>query len=152
MPEQEKKITVRSKGPYLLRGESRWCVSRRSCPSTVSRFLEKKTDQSAPEKRIGYAGADSPDPNHSATTATRLSSSTVRRRSAQDRSPITARCSGPPRYSSKKTMWVTGGVPVERSDVQPLETRNRVTLCGCGSSAIKPLCDGTYKEIGFSDA
>ena len=48
-------------------------------------------------------------------------------------------------------LWITGGIPVERSDYQPLETRNRVTLCRCGASANKPLCDGTHKEIGFSD-
>ena len=48
-------------------------------------------------------------------------------------------------------LWITGGIPVERSDWQPLETRNRVTLCRCGASARKPLCDGTHKEIGFSD-
>ena len=48
-------------------------------------------------------------------------------------------------------LWVSGGIPVERSDGLPLETRNRVTLCRCGASAIKPLCDGTHKEIGFSD-
>ena len=49
-------------------------------------------------------------------------------------------------------LWVTGGVPVERSDGQPLEVRNRVTLCRCGASSIKPLCDGAHKEIGFSAA
>ena len=49
-------------------------------------------------------------------------------------------------------LWITGGIPVERSDWQPLETRNRVTLCRCGASKTKPLCDGTHKEIGFSDA
>ena len=49
-------------------------------------------------------------------------------------------------------LWVSGGIPVERSDGQPIETRNRVTLCRCGASAIKPLCDGTHKEIGFSSA
>ena len=48
-------------------------------------------------------------------------------------------------------LWITGGIPVERSDWQPLETRNRVTLCRCGASAKKPLCDGTHKDIGFSD-
>jgi CDGSH-type Zn-finger protein len=48
-------------------------------------------------------------------------------------------------------LWVTGRVPVERSDGQPLETRNRMTLCRCGGSSIKPLCDGTHKEIGFRD-
>jgi CDGSH-type Zn-finger protein len=42
-------------------------------------------------------------------------------------------------------LWVTGNIPVERSDGQPFETRNRVTLCGCGRSKIKPLCDGSHR-------
>ena len=48
-------------------------------------------------------------------------------------------------------LWVSGGVPIERYDGQPFETRNRVTLCRCGASSKKPLCDGSHKEIGFSD-
>ncbi len=46
-------------------------------------------------------------------------------------------------------LWVTGGVSITRSDGLPLETRNRVTLCRCGHSANKPLCDGTHAKIGF---
>jgi CDGSH-type Zn-finger protein len=46
-------------------------------------------------------------------------------------------------------LWVTGGVTVERSDGEPFEVRPRMTLCRCGGSANKPLCDGTHKEIGF---
>jgi CDGSH-type Zn-finger protein len=42
-------------------------------------------------------------------------------------------------------LWVTGGIPVERSDGQPFETRNRVTLCRCGRSKSMPLCDGTHR-------
>jgi CDGSH-type Zn-finger protein len=42
-------------------------------------------------------------------------------------------------------LWVTGNIPVERADGQPLETRNRVTLCSCGQSHNKPLCDGTHR-------
>jgi CDGSH-type Zn-finger protein len=42
-------------------------------------------------------------------------------------------------------LWVTGGIPIERSDGQPFETRNRVTLCNCGLSARKPLCDGSHR-------
>jgi len=42
-------------------------------------------------------------------------------------------------------LWVTGGIPIERSDGQALETRNRVTLCRCGESRIKPLCDGQHR-------
>jgi CDGSH-type Zn-finger protein len=43
-------------------------------------------------------------------------------------------------------LWVTGNIPVERADGQPLETRNRVTLCCCGESQTKPLCDGTHRR------
>ncbi|HYZ91982.1 MAG TPA: CDGSH iron-sulfur domain-containing protein [Actinomycetota bacterium] len=45
---------------------------------------------------------------------------------------------------------VTGGIPVTRADGQTFETRNRVSLCRCGQSSNKPLCDGTHKEIGFT--
>jgi len=48
-------------------------------------------------------------------------------------------------------LWVTGGVSVVASDGEPLETRNRVTLCRCGASSNKPLCDGSHKTVGFSD-
>ncbi len=46
-------------------------------------------------------------------------------------------------------LWVTGRVPITRSDGTPLEVRNRVTLCRCGHSENKPLCDGTHAEVGF---
>lgn len=42
-------------------------------------------------------------------------------------------------------IWVTGGIPIERSDGQPFERRNRVTLCSCGQSHNKPLCDGSHR-------
>ena len=42
-------------------------------------------------------------------------------------------------------LWVSGGIPVERADGQPFETRNRVTVCSCGRSSQKPLCDGTHR-------
>jgi CDGSH-type Zn-finger protein len=48
-------------------------------------------------------------------------------------------------------LFVTGGVPVRRADGQPFERRNRVTLCRCGGSSIKPLCDGTHRSNGFQD-
>lgn len=46
-------------------------------------------------------------------------------------------------------LWVTGNIPIERADKQPLETRNRVTLCCCGLSKSKPLCDGTHRTMGI---
>ena len=47
-------------------------------------------------------------------------------------------------------LWVSGGITVERADGTELETRNRVTLCRCGQSGAKPLCDGSHKEAGFT--
>ena len=44
-------------------------------------------------------------------------------------------------------LWVTGEILVERADGQPMEVRNRVTLCRCGQSKNKPLCDGTHRAI-----
>jgi len=49
-------------------------------------------------------------------------------------------------------LWISGGIPVERRDGQPLETRNRMTLCRCGASSNKPFCDGSHKNVGFTDA
>jgi CDGSH-type Zn-finger protein len=44
-------------------------------------------------------------------------------------------------------LWVTGNIVIERADGQPMETRNRVTLCRCGLSKNKPLCDGTHRAM-----
>lgn len=49
-------------------------------------------------------------------------------------------------------LWVTGGIPIERADEQPLETRNRVTLCCCGLSKIKPLCDGAHRPADETES
>ncbi len=47
-------------------------------------------------------------------------------------------------------LFVSGRVPVSRSDGATLETRNRVTLCRCGESKNKPLCDGSHVATGFT--
>ena len=46
-------------------------------------------------------------------------------------------------------LFVSGGVELERADDQPVEIRNRMTLCRCGGSSNKPFCDGTHYENGF---
>lgn len=47
---------------------------------------------------------------------------------------------------------VTGGVPLEIKGGEPVETRPRMSLCRCGASAIKPLCDGSHTKVGFTDS
>jgi CDGSH-type Zn-finger protein len=49
--------------------------------------------------------------------------------------------SGPCRGS----LWVTGSIEIVRSDGQGFIPRNRVTLCNCGRSKNKPLCDGAHR-------
>ncbi len=48
-------------------------------------------------------------------------------------------------------LFVTGGIPIDRSDGQRIEARNRVVLCRCGQSINKPLCDGSHAKAGFAD-
>ena len=48
-------------------------------------------------------------------------------------------------------LFVTGNVHVTKADgTEDIERRNRITLCRCGQSANKPLCDGTHKAVGFT--
>jgi CDGSH-type Zn-finger protein len=49
-------------------------------------------------------------------------------------------------------LWVTGCIDIQRSDGQPFAPRNRVTLCNCGLSDNKPLCDGAHRKAAQSEA
>lgn len=46
-------------------------------------------------------------------------------------------------------LWVKGGIPVESSDGEVYEVRNRVTLCRCGKSTNKPFCDASHVSSRF---
>lgn len=49
-------------------------------------------------------------------------------------------------------LHVAGGIEVARADGETIESRNRMTLCRCGASAIKPLCDGSHANVEFTDS
>ena len=49
-------------------------------------------------------------------------------------------------------IFVSGGVPLTRADGEPFESRARMTLCRCGKSGLKPLCDGSHAKVGFTDS
>ena len=45
---------------------------------------------------------------------------------------------------SPGSLWIRGEVEIESADGRIYEKRNRVTLCRCGKSQNKPLCDGSH--------
>jgi CDGSH-type Zn-finger protein len=49
-----------------------------------------------------------------------------------------------PQIGVSGPIWVRGGIPVESADGKTYEIRNRVTLCRCGKSTNKPLCDSSH--------
>jgi CDGSH-type Zn-finger protein len=49
-----------------------------------------------------------------------------------------------PQKHSEGPLWVRGGIQIESADGTVYEVRNRVTLCRCGESDNKPLCDGSH--------
>lgn len=48
-------------------------------------------------------------------------------------------------------IWVKGEIPVENHEGKIYKPRNRVTLCRCGHSKNKPLCDKSHVGIKFKD-
>lgn len=48
-------------------------------------------------------------------------------------------------------LWVKGGIPIETISGESFKPRNRVTLCRCGHSKRKPLCDRSHVSVKFRD-
>lgn len=48
-------------------------------------------------------------------------------------------------------IFVKGNIPIESSDGEMYETRNRVMLCRCGESSNKPFCDATHVRANYLD-
>jgi CDGSH-type Zn-finger protein len=56
-----------------------------------------------------------------------------------------------PATKTSGPLWVKGYVPIISAEGTTYEIRNRVTLCRCGKSDIKPFCDGRHVAIRFND-
>ncbi len=48
--------------------------------------------------------------------------------------------------------YVLSGAKLRREDGSLMPAADGVALCRCGGSSTKPLCDGTHRRNGFSDA
>lgn len=49
-------------------------------------------------------------------------------------------------------LFVKGGIPIESADGETYEVRNRVVLCRCGYSKMKPFCDAMHIDRMYSDS
>ena len=56
-----------------------------------------------------------------------------------------------PGASVSGPLWVRGSIQMESDDGTSYKTRNRVTLCRCGHSRNKALCDGSHRRVGFRE-
>ncbi|MCL2808248.1 MAG: CDGSH iron-sulfur domain-containing protein [Coriobacteriia bacterium] len=56
-----------------------------------------------------------------------------------------------PEQQCSGSMYVRGGVPLLSVEGAVYETRNRYTLCRCGSSQNKPFCDAKHVKMGYTD-
>jgi CDGSH-type Zn-finger protein len=48
-------------------------------------------------------------------------------------------------------IFVKGNIPIESSDGEMYEVRNRVVLCRCGGSKNKPFCDSSHVKLKYKD-
>ncbi|MCX7759779.1 MAG: CDGSH iron-sulfur domain-containing protein [Hydrogenothermaceae bacterium] len=48
-------------------------------------------------------------------------------------------------------VWIKGEIPIETDSGEVYKVRNRVTLCRCGKSKNKPLCDKSHFGVKFRD-
>jgi CDGSH-type Zn-finger protein len=49
-----------------------------------------------------------------------------------------------PQMGVNGPIWVRGSIPIQSAEGRTYEIRNRVTLCRCGKSSIKPFCDSSH--------
>ena len=132
MPEEDKKITVRSKGPYLLRGGIPLVRKSQVMSPLGERLSWKDEGTISAEEPIGYVGVVSLNRNPSPTVPTRWCGSTARNRPTRGQYPIAARPLGPRRYLSKKTI---------RSVCIQVFAATPFPISGaCGATAATPKC------------
>ena len=133
--------TTRRSPKIFIQDDHSVCVHSGFCRDRLSDIWEMRSDSEDPEVLAQIIDKLDNCPSGSLAYSLEADGEIIEPELAQE---VVAIPDGPLR--------ITGAVPVERADGQPMETRNRVTLCRCGASAMKPLCDGTHKEIGFSDS
>jgi CDGSH-type Zn-finger protein len=142
-----KEQSKRSDGPQLeLDDASAMCAYARFCDAGdgIWKTIRRAGGNSPKVELVRHEGTHCPsgrlvifEPPSEAPIETAYEKSVVLLEDPQKK------CSGP--------IALRGGIVVKSGDGTEYETRNRVTLCRCGKSQNKPLCDGTHADVAFSD-
>ncbi len=56
------------------------------------------------------------------------------------------------RISPNGPLYFRGQIQIDAEDGRALLSNTSATICRCGASQNKPLCDASHSKIGFSDA
>jgi CDGSH-type Zn-finger protein len=123
----------------VVKDDRSLCSHAGFCVNEISNVWQMTQDSASADVRAHIMRMISQCPSGALAYATEAGSETVENHLPQE---IALTPDGP--------LWVSGGIPVTRSDGQPCEVRNRVTLCRCGASQNKPFCDGAHEESGFT--
>jgi CDGSH-type Zn-finger protein len=126
-------------GPALKLVDAEWlCASARFCHRNgeIWNLIPKSDEPQAKQAAIGEA-CDCP--------SGRLT--IVDKQTGEPLEPTLPQAIGlveDPQVECSGPLWVQGGIPIKSADGKTYEVRNRVTLCRCGKSTIKPFCDSSH--------
>jgi len=121
----------------LLAGEPLWKLAQDATRLRLMAGVQTEVQEAAAalqDLACQFAPADSNGPTHRLTDLREIQAHLPR--------GIQSQANGPYLVTNAEnfTNWLGESLP----------TRPQMALCRCGQSAIKPFCDGTHAEIGFT--
>ncbi len=141
-PTAERQVTYEGGVGIVVKRDYSLCCESGFCGNRLTEIKQMMKDTVEPRVRAEIIGMIERCPSGSYTYAMKKGEADIEPDLPQQIAVTTEITSDGP---IEGPLWVTGYIPIERSDGKPMEVRNRVTLCSCGRSKNKPLCDGTHR-------
>jgi CDGSH-type Zn-finger protein len=148
-PTAERQVTYKGGTGIVVRRDMPLCMESGFCGNRITNVEEMVPHTSDPQVRAQVVAMIERCPSGSYTYALAEGEEDVEPDLPRQIAVTTEITSEGP---IQGPLWVRGNIPIERADGQPLETRNRVTLCCCGQSKTKPLCDGTHRVLATQES
>jgi CDGSH-type Zn-finger protein len=141
-PSTERQETYPGGTGIVVRRDHSLCMESGFCANRKTKIRLMVKDSADPQVRAQIMAMVGNCPSSSYTFALEAGQPDIEPDLPEQIAVTTEICSEGPIQSA---LWVTGSIPIERADGEPFEIRNRVTLCCCGRSKNKPLCDGAHR-------